>query len=134
PCDLYIPIALVFVRFGPIVHFITVTLFIGYLMGRPFSGFDLVLLAALSIVASFATIGISGLNALAPMAIVLRPFGLSYELALPLIVIVDPIAAMVRSMLNVALNCHIPVLAGRKVRAVAALPAIPAVAAVSVPA
>ena len=133
PCDLYIPVAFVVVRFGPIVHFITVTLFIGYLMGRPFSGFELVLLAALSIVASFATIGMSGLNALAPMAIVLRPFSLSYELALPLMAIVDPITSMIRGMLNVALNSHIPVLAGRELPVAAALPTV-AVAAVSAPA
>jgi len=110
PCDLYIPIGFVVMRFGPAIHFMTATLFIGYLMGRTFSGFDLVSVAALSVMASFATIGVSGLNALAPMAVVLRPFGLSYELALPLMVIVDPIVAMFRALLNVALNCHIPVL------------------------
>ena len=113
PCDLYIPIGFAVMRFGPLIYFATATLFIGYLMGRIFSGFDLVLLAAFSIVASFATIGVSGVAGLAPLAIVLRPFGLSYELALPLIVIVDPVVAMIRAMLNVALNCHIPVLAAR---------------------
>lgn len=115
PCDLYIPIGFVVMRFGSVIYFMTATLFIGYLMGRTFSGFDLVLVVALSIMASFATIGASGLNVLAPMAVVLRPFGLSYELALPLMAIVDPIAAMFRTLLNVILNCHIPVLAaGRK--------------------
>jgi Na+/H+-dicarboxylate symporter len=124
PCDLYIPIGFVVMRFGPAIHFMTATLFIGYLMGRTFSGFDLVSVAALSVMASFATIGVSGLNALAPMAVVLRPFGLSYELALPLMVIVDPIVAMFRALLNVALNCHIPVLSsGRQSVRVSAEPA-----------
>jgi Na+/H+-dicarboxylate symporter len=49
---------------------------------------------------------------LAPLAIVLRPFGLSYEVAVPLMIIIDPLADMVRTMLNVALNCMIPTLAG----------------------
>ena len=111
PCDLYIPIGFAIIRFGNIIHFATATLFIGYLMGRTFGGFDLVLVAVFSIMASFATIGVSGVAGLAPLAVVLRPFGLSYELALPLIVIVDPVVAMIRAMLNVALNCHIPVLA-----------------------
>lgn len=124
PCDLYIPIGFAVMRFGPLIYFATATLFIGYLMGRTFSGFDLVLLAAFSIMASFATIGVSGVAGLAPLAIVLRPFGLSYELALPLIVIVDPVVAMIRAMLNVALNCQIPVLAaGQKSQVAAITPA-----------
>ena len=98
-------------RFGTMVYFAIGTLFIGQLMGHTFTALEVVLVAALSIMASFATLGASGLAALAPIAAVLRPFGLSYELALPLLVIVDPIANMVRVMLNVALNCHIPVLA-----------------------
>jgi Na+/H+-dicarboxylate symporter len=123
-CDLFIPIGFTIIRFGNIVHFATATLFIGYLMGRPFSGLDLVLVAVLSVMASFATIGVAGVAGLAPMAAVLRPFGLSYELALPLLVILDPIAGMIRAMLNVALNMPIPVLAsGRELAAVGAVTA-----------
>jgi len=69
------------------------------------------LLAVLAAAASFATIGVSGLAALAPLAIVLRPFGLSYEIAVPLMLIVDPLAEIVRTMLNVGVNCMIPALA-----------------------
>ena len=114
-CDLFIPIGFAVIRFGNMVHFVTATLFIGYLLGRTFGAVDLVMIAAFSVTASFATIGISGLAGLAPLAAVLRPFGLSYELALPLMAIIDPIASMARAMVNVALNCQIPVLAaGRK--------------------
>jgi Na+/H+-dicarboxylate symporter len=124
PCDLFIPIGFAVVRFGNIIHFATATLFIGYVMGRPFSGLDLVLVAAFSIMASFATIGVAGVAGLAPITAVLRPFGLSYELALPLLVIVDPIAGMIRAMLNVALNMPIPALAsGRRLPVVAAVAA-----------
>jgi proton glutamate symport protein len=124
PCDLFIPIGFAVIRFGNIIHFATATLFIGYVMGRPFSGLDLVLVAAFSIMASFATIGVAGVAGLAPITAVLRPFGLSYELALPLLVIVDPIAGMIRAMLNVALNMPIPVLAsGRRLPVVAAVAA-----------
>jgi Na+/H+-dicarboxylate symporter len=126
PCDLFIPIAFAVVRFGNFVHFIAATLFIGYIVGRTFSGFDLVLVAALSFVASFATIGVAGVAGLAPIAAVLRPFGLSYELALPLMVIIDPIAGMIRGMLNVALGMPIPVLATKQKLPVAADAAVPA--------
>lgn len=110
-CDLFIPVGFAVMRFGPMVHFVAATLFIGYLMGRPFSGVELVMVAGLSFVASFATIGVSGVVALAGLAVVLRPFGLSYELALPLLVIMDPVIAMIRGVLNVAVNSQIPVLA-----------------------
>jgi L-cystine uptake protein TcyP (sodium:dicarboxylate symporter family) len=83
----------------------------GILMGRQFHLIDLGLLALFSVGASFATIGVSGIAALAPLAIVLRPFGLSYEVAVPLMIIIDPLADMVRTMLNVGLNCMIPALA-----------------------
>jgi proton glutamate symport protein len=110
-CELYIPIGFTTMRFGTMALFVIATLFIGYVLGRTFSALELVLVAALSILSSFATLGASGLAALAPMAVVLRAFGLSYELALPLMVIVDPITNIVRTVVNVALNCHIPVLA-----------------------
>ena len=112
PCDLYLPIGIATIRFGTILYFVSATLFIGTLMGRHFSLIDLGLLALFSVGASFATLGLSGLAALAPLAIVMRPFGLSYEVAVPLMIIIDPLADMVRTMLNVAINCMIPTLAG----------------------
>ena len=124
PCELYVPIGIATMRFGTMVLFVVTTLFIGYLMEHKFSVLELSMVAALSIAASFATLGASGLAALAPIAVVLRPFGLSYELAFPLMVIVDPITNMVRTMVNVALNCHIPVLAaGRESSEVAVVAA-----------
>jgi Na+/H+-dicarboxylate symporter len=112
PCDLYIPIGIATIRFGTILYFVIATLFMGVLMGRQFNLIDLGLLAVFSVGASFATLGVSGLAALAPLAIVLRPFGLSYEVAVPLMIIIDPLADMVRTMLNVEINCLIPTLAG----------------------
>ena len=112
PCDLYLPIGIATIRFGTILYFVIATLFMGILMGRHFTPLDLGLLAFFAVAASFATIGVSGIAALAPLAIVLRPFGLSYEVAVPLMIIIDPLADMVRTMLNVGINCMIPTLAG----------------------
>lgn len=117
-CELWIPIGLAVVRFGTTMYFIVATLFMGTLMARGFDTFDLIWIALLSTAASFATLGASGLVAVAPLATVLRPFGLSYELALPLMVIVEPLANILRTMVNVAVNCAIPVLAGNSRRGV----------------
>lgn len=113
PCDLYVPIGFATMRFGTILYFIIATLFTGVLVGRHFSMVDLGFAGILAIGASFATLGVAGIAALAPLAIVLRPFGLSYEVALPLMLVIDPIAEMARTMLNVTINCMIPALAGR---------------------
>jgi Na+/H+-dicarboxylate symporter len=110
-CELYIPIGFATLRFGTMLHFAVATLFIGALLGRTFSAADILLVGVLSVAGSFATLGLSGAAALAPLAGVLRPFGLPYELAFPLLVIIDPLAHMVRIMLNVAVNCLIPALA-----------------------
>ena len=112
-CDLYIPLGFATIRFGSIFYFSIATLFMGMLLGRSFDIGEVFLIAALSTLASFATLGTSGLAALAPVATVLRPFGLSYELAVPLMIIIEPVANMLRTMLNVGLNCLIPALAFR---------------------
>jgi proton glutamate symport protein len=113
PSDLYIPLGFTAVRFGSIVFFCVAALFMGMLLGRSFGPLDILLIAALSVVASFATIGVGGLAALAPLAAVLRPFGLSYELAVPLMIVLDPVINMVRVMINVLVNCLVLVIAAR---------------------
>jgi proton glutamate symport protein len=110
-CDLFIPLGFATIRFGTILYFIVATLFIGTLMGRSFNVLELGMVAAFSTVASFATLGLNGIAALSPLAVVLRPFGLSYEVAVPLMIIVDPIAELFRVMLNVTLNCMVSTIA-----------------------
>ena len=111
PCELYLPIGFAAIRFGTIIYFAVAAIFMGTLLGRSFSPGDIVAVAALSVVASVGTIGLSGPAALAPLAAVLRPFGLSYELAVPLLIVLEPIANMIRVVLNVAVNCVVPALA-----------------------
>jgi proton glutamate symport protein len=110
-CELYIPIGFATLRFGTILHFAVATMFIGALLGRSFGLGDILMVAVLSVAGSFATLGVSGAAALASLAGVLRSFGLPYELAFPLLVIIDPLVEMVRTMLNVAVNCVVPALA-----------------------
>jgi proton glutamate symport protein len=111
-CELYIPVGFATLRFGTMLHFAVATVFIGSLLGHSFGLGDMIMVAVLSVAASFATLGISGAAAMAPLAGVLRPFGLPYELAFPLLLIIDPLVHMVRIMLNVAVNCTIAALAG----------------------
>lgn len=115
PCDLFIPVGFAAYRVGTFLFFVVACLFVGLIMGRVFTTQELMLVALLSFGASFATIGLSGFAQLVPLASVLRPFGLSYEVALPLLIAVDPIASIVRGMVNIAGNLAIPALAGGRV-------------------
>jgi len=112
-CEMYIPVSFARLRFGTILHFAAATVFTGALLGHHFGAGDILIIAVLSVAASFATLGVNGAAALAPLAAVLRPFGLPYELVFPLLIIIDPLALMVRIMVNVAVNCLIPALAVR---------------------
>jgi hypothetical protein len=51
-------------------------MFVGALVGRSFKADEVLMVPILSVAGSFATLGISGAAALAPLAGVLRPFGL----------------------------------------------------------
>jgi Na+/H+-dicarboxylate symporter len=84
-------------------------------MGRSFSVLDLGMVAVFSTVASFATLGLNGIAALSPLAMVLRPFGLSYEIAVPLMIVIDPIAELLRVMLNVTINCTVAAVASSRI-------------------
>jgi proton glutamate symport protein len=110
-CELFIPLGFTIFRFGYILHFAAAVIFIGALVGRGFSLPDMLMVGALSTIASFGTIGLGGSAGLASLAAVLRPFGLSFELALPILLVVDPIIGMARAMLSVALVCMITSLA-----------------------
>jgi Na+/H+-dicarboxylate symporter len=125
PCNLFIPLGFATLRFGTILFFAVATLFMAWLLGRSLGVSDILLIAVLSVAASFATIGVTGVAALTPLATVLRPFGLAYEVAVPLMIIIEPIAAMVRVMLNVAVNCLVLTLAAGRTHAVGTT-AIPA--------
>jgi Na+/H+-dicarboxylate symporter len=121
-CDLFIPIGFATIRFGTILYFIVAALFVGVLTGRSFNLLDLGMVAVLSTVASFATLGLNGIAALSPLAMVLRPFGLSFEIAVPLMMVIDPIAELFRVMLNVTINCTIVAVANGRITPIAIKP------------
>jgi Na+/H+-dicarboxylate symporter len=111
-CELFIPLGFTIFRFGYILHFAATTIFVGALLGRDFSASEMFLIGVLSTVASFATIGLNSPAGLAALAAVLRPFALSFELALPILIIVDPIIGMLRASVTVAVTCAIAALSG----------------------
>jgi Na+/H+-dicarboxylate symporter len=111
-CELFIPLGFTILRFGFVLHFAAATIFIGALVGRSFTIYEMLLIGFLSTVASFGTIGLNGPAGLASLAGVLRPFALSFELALPILIVLDSIIGMFRAAVTVAVTCAIAALAG----------------------
>ena len=120
PCELIIPVGLTILRPGTMIQFACAAAFLGEMLGRGFSAVDVLLIAALVIGASVGTLGQFGGAGLMALAAVLRPFDLSFELAFPLLLIVEPIAVMARFMVVVAVTCLITVLAAGTERPVKA--------------
>jgi hypothetical protein len=46
---------------------------------------------------------------------VLRPFGPSFEIAVPLMIVIDPIVELLRVMLNVTINCAVAAVANGRI-------------------
>jgi proton glutamate symport protein len=115
-CELFVPLGFAILRIGYVMHFAAATIFLGALVGRSFSISEMLLIGVLSAVASFGTIGLNGPAGLASFAAVLRPFALSYELALPILLVVDPIIGMLRAAVTVAVTCAVAALAGGRQR------------------
>ena len=111
-CELFIPLGFAILRIGYVLHFVASTIFLGALVGRSFSMSEMLLIGVLSTIASFGTIGLNGPAGLASFAAVLRPFALSYELALPILLVVDPIIGMLRAAVTVGVSCAVAALAG----------------------
>lgn len=116
-CELFIPLGFTILRFGYVLHFAAATIFIGALVGRSFTIYEMLLIGFLSTVASFGTIGLNGPAGLASLAGVLRPFALSFELALPILIVLDSIIGMFRAAVTVAVTCAIAALAGGRQQA-----------------
>jgi proton glutamate symport protein len=116
-CELFIPLGFTILRFGFVLHFAAATIFIGALVGRSFTVYEMLLIGFLSTVASFGTIGLNGPAGLASLAGVLRPFALSFELALPILIVLDSIIGMFRAAVTVAVTCAIAALAGGRQQA-----------------
>ena len=110
--DLFIPLGYTTFRFGLLVYFIIATQFFATLLNVSFSLWEMVTICLFCILASISSLGLNGVAVLPTFAIVLKAFGLPYELALPLMAIIDPISQMIRPIMNIAVNCAIAVLSG----------------------
>ena len=102
--ELLVPLSVSMLRVGPILYYACATLFIAQLYGRSLTAQELALLLAASVLAGFASAGMTGLVTLSLTSMACGYLGLPFEAAFILFLAVDPICDILRTMVLVIGN------------------------------
>lgn len=102
--ELLVPLSVSMLRVGPILYYACATLFIAQLYGRSLTAHELALLLAASVLAGFASAGMTGLVTLSLTSMACGYLGLPFEAAFILFLAVDPICDILRTMVLVVGN------------------------------
>ncbi len=112
--ELIVPFGMTLCRFGVAAYFAAAAIFMTQLFRIPLTidvFFIVVLLAPL---AAAASAGSGGVLALAMIGLVLKPLGLPTEVALGLLLAVDPLTSVLRTVMNVFGVCAVATIARAK--------------------
>jgi Na+/H+-dicarboxylate symporter len=102
--ELLVPLSVSMLRVGPILYYACATLFIAQLYGRTLAPQELALLLAASVLAGFASAGMTGLVTLSLTSMACGYLGLPFEAAFILFLAVDPVCDILRTMVLVIGN------------------------------
>ncbi len=102
--ELLVPLSVSMLRVGPILYYACATLFIAQLYGRSLTASELAVLLAASVLAGFASAGMTGLVTLSLTGVACGYLGLPFEAALILFLAVDPLCDILRTLVLVICN------------------------------
>lgn len=102
--ELLVPLSVSLLRIGPMLYYVCATLFIAQLYGRSLSFGEVTLVMAASVLAGFASAGMSGLVTISLTGMACSYLGLPFEAAFILFVAVDPLCDMLRTLVIVIGN------------------------------
>ncbi|AFL75917.1 dicarboxylate/amino acid:cation symporter [Thiocystis violascens] len=102
--ELLVPLSVSLLRIGPIVYYVCATLFIAQLYGLALDAGELALVITASILAGFASAGMTGLAIVSLTSITCGYLGLPFEAAFILFLAVDPICDILRTLVLVIGN------------------------------
>jgi Na+/H+-dicarboxylate symporter len=102
--ELLVPLTVSLLRIGPMVYYVCAAMFIGQLYGKPFGAAELAIVVSASVLAGFASAGMSGLLTVSLVGLTCRYLGLPFEAAFILFLAVDPICDMLRTLVLVVGN------------------------------
>jgi Na+/H+-dicarboxylate symporter len=102
--ELLVPLSVSLLRVGPVVYYVSATLFIAQLYGRDLGIADVALVMGASVLAGFASAGMTGLVTVSLVGMTCAYLGLPFEAAFILFLAVDPLCDMLRTLVLVIGN------------------------------
>lgn len=102
--ELLVPLTVSLLRVGPVVYYVCATLFIAQLYGRALTAADVGLVLGASVLAGFASAGMTGLVTVSLVGMTCGYLGLPFEAAFILFLAVDPLCDMLRTLVLVIGN------------------------------
>ena len=102
--ELLVPLSISMLRIGPTLYYACATMFIAQLYGRSLSGSELGLLLLGSVLAGFASVGMSAVVTVSLTGMACSYLGLPFEAALILFLAIDPICDIFRTLVLVIGN------------------------------
>lgn len=102
--ELLVPLSVSLLRIGPVIYFVAATMFIAQLYGRPLGPSEVAIVLSASILAGFASAGMTGLLTVSLVGLTCSYLGLPFEAAFILFLAVDPICDMLRTLVLVIGN------------------------------
>jgi Na+/H+-dicarboxylate symporter len=102
--ELMVPLSVTLLRIGPVIYYVAATLFIAQLYGKSLGPAELLIVVAASILAGFASAGMTGLLTVSLVGLTCNYLGLPFEAAFILFLAVDPICDMLRTLVLVIGN------------------------------
>jgi len=102
--ELLVPLSVSLLRIGPVVYYVCATLFIAQIYGRSLSGMEVGIVLLASVLAGFASAGMTGLVTVSLIGMTCTYLGLPFEAAFILFLAVDPVCDMLRTLVLVIGN------------------------------
>ena len=102
--ELMVPLSVSLLRIGPVIYYVAATVFIAQLYGKPLGVTELAVVLSASILAGFASAGMTGLLTVSLVGLTCSYLGLPFEAAFILFLAVDPICDMLRTLVLVIGN------------------------------
>lgn len=103
--SLVIPLGITVCWFGTVMAFALSVVFLAQLFTVPLDPLTIAFIGGASVIAGIAAAGAPGVVAITMISIVLTPVGLPMEVALVLLLAVDPITDPALTCVNVQTNC-----------------------------
>lgn len=102
--ELMVPLSVSLLRIGPVIYYVAATVFIAQLYGKVLGPAELAVVLSASILAGFASAGMTGLLTVSLVGLTCSYLGLPFEAAFILFLAVDPICDMLRTLVLVIGN------------------------------